>query len=427
MSPATYHRASRYLHWVMAALILYLVFLGWSFDSDDSGRYARYQMHKSVGILVLFLTFVRIGLRIAYKAPPEMPGPKWQMLAARAVHIGFYVLMIGLPLSGWAMVSASPIGIKTVLFGIIPWPHLPVTPGHDLNETLEAVHGLLAKAMIYLLVPLHIGAALMHHFVHKDDTVTRMLPGLEPKPSLLQSLKNPRWIVPLLVTVGAFAAANLFMKGSPASEAPQGQIEASAVVEESVPELATNLSTASASDTASVTTSSSDVSTEIPTWVVDKSASHIRFGTTFQGSDIKGGFSDYTAKIVFDPERLDGSEVKVTIDLSSVNSGDTDRDATLKGSGFFAVDSHPKAIFEAKSFTKTGEGRYLAKGKLTLHGQTKPFSLPFRLKITDKTAVMTATASLDRLAFGVGSGEWAATDAIPAEVMLDLKITATTK
>src|SRR5690606_21321549 len=116
MTPATYHRSSRYLHWVMAALLFYMVFLGWSFDSEDSGLFARFQLHKSVGILILFLTFLRIGLRVAYKAPPEIAGPKWQTGAAKAVHIGFYVLMIGLPLSGWAAVSASTLKIPTELF-----------------------------------------------------------------------------------------------------------------------------------------------------------------------------------------------------------------------------------------------------------------------------------------------------------------------
>src|SRR5690606_707585 len=105
MTPNVYNSASRWLHWIMAFLLLSLVFLGWSFDFQDEKLFTRVQLHKSIGILILLLTVVRIGVRLAYKAPPEEPMPVWQAFAAKTVHVGFYVLMIGLPLTGWALVS----------------------------------------------------------------------------------------------------------------------------------------------------------------------------------------------------------------------------------------------------------------------------------------------------------------------------------
>ncbi|MFT3997908.1 MAG: YceI family protein [Asticcacaulis sp.] len=425
MTPAVYHRASRYLHWAMAALIFYMVFLGWTLEDKDGGLFSRYQMHKSVGFLILFLTVVRIGLRLAYKAPAEIEGPKWQMAAAKAVHIGFYVLMIGLPLSGWALVSTAKVPVPTLWFGVVPIPHLPL--GHDTHAIFENMHGLFAKLIFYVLIPLHVGAALMHHFIHKDDTVTRMLPGLEPKPTIFKSALNARWLVPAVAVIGAFVLATFMMRGARVPEpAPTALPEPTAEASEAavIPEESTTSSTASSTE-ASVT--ASEDATPVPVWAVNKSASHITFATTFNGGDIKGGFSGYTADIVFDPERLDQSKATVVIDLASVNSGDSTRDDTLKSDSFFNTAASPKATFRATTFTKTGTDRYLAKGRLTLHGQTKPFDLPFTLKITGKSAVMTATAKLNRLDYGVGSGEWAATDAVPNAIALDLKVTATTK
>lgn len=422
MTPATYHRASRYLHWAMAALIFYMVFLGWTLEDKDGGLFSRYQMHKSVGFLILLLTFVRIGLRVAYKAPPEIEGPKWQMVAARAVHIGFYVLMIGLPLSGWALVSTAKVPVPTLWFGVVPIPHLPL--GHETHEVFEALHGLFAKLIFYVLIPLHVGAALMHHFIHKDDTVTRMLPGLEPKPTLLQSALNVRWLVPAVAVVGAFVLATFMMRGAKVPEpTPVAAPEAAQTVASAEPEAVTS-EAASSTESAS---SSTEVSTVVPVWTVSKAASYIHFATTFNGEAIKGGFSGYTADITFDPQRLDQSKATVVIDLASVNSGDSTRDDTLKSDSFFNTAATPKATFKATAFTQTGPDKYLAKGRLTLHGQTKPFDLPFTLKINGKQAVMTATAKLNRLDYGVGSGEWTATDAVPNAVSLDLKVTATTK
>lgn len=428
MTPAVYHRVSRYLHWAMAALIFYMVFLGWTLEDKDGGLFSRYQMHKSVGFLILLLTFVRLGLRHVYKAPPEIEGPKWQMAAAKAVHIGFYVLMVALPLSGWALVSTAKVPVPTLWFGIIPIPHLPLD--HSSHEIFENMHGLFAKLIFYVLIPLHVGAALMHHFIHKDETVTRMLPGLEPRPTILQSALNLRWLVPVVAVVGAFGLATFMMRGAKAPEAAPAEAldsssaEAASIEAEAViPEASTSLSTSSS------TTSSAEASASlpIPLWVVNKAASHIAFSTTFNGGDIKGGFSAYTTEIAFDPEQLEASKVSVVIDLASVNSGDAERDTSLKSNSFFGVASHPKAIFKASVFNKAGADRYVAKGKLTLHGQTRPFDLPFTLKITGKNAVMTASAKLNRLDYGVGAGEWSATDAIPNAVALDLKVSATQK
>ncbi|ESQ88763.1 YceI family protein [Asticcacaulis benevestitus] len=411
LTPTSYNRYSRYIHWLMAFMILFMVFLGWRFEDKDTLLFNRANLHKSIGILIFLLTFLRIGLRFAYKAPPEPPMPKWQALAAQALHVAFYVVMIALPLSGWLMVSTSA---REIPFFGIAWPHLPVPQTHDAHETFEAAHGLIAKLLFYAMIPLHVLAALKHQFVDKDTVVEHMVPGLKPRPIL-----NYRWLLPIGVVGLAVALGFGIMRGTPLETgepaAPPAEVtDASASAEAAASQSASDSQSASASPEAAA----------ITTWSVDKSATRIAFSTTFSGEAINGGFSAYSANIAFDPEQLDKSRVKVTIDLASVTSGDNDRDGTLKSASFFNIASTPKAVFEAASFTKKDATHFVAKGKLTLHGKTQPLSLPFTLTIKNDIATMSGNVDLDRTAFGVGSGEWAATDSIPAKVSVAISLKA---
>jgi polyisoprenoid-binding protein YceI len=115
----------------------------------------------------------------------------------------------------------------------------------------------------------------------------------------------------------------------------------------------------------------------------------------------------------------------VTIDLASVATGDAQRDQSLPSADWFNVAEAPQAVFTATRFEKTAEGRYIAHGELQLRGVTRPVDLPFQLRIDGDTAHARGQTSLDRLAFGVGQGEWAQTDQIPARVGLRIVVNAT--
>jgi cytochrome b561 len=140
-----------------------------------------YQLHKSLGITVLVLSMARLLWRLA-NPPPALPSTlrRWEAALARVTHIGFYVLMIALPLSGWMMVSASVWNIPAVVFGLFTLPHLPVLgtlqDKKPVEDALKEVHEALAIG-IFVLLLLHVAAALKHHFVLHDDTLARMLPG----------------------------------------------------------------------------------------------------------------------------------------------------------------------------------------------------------------------------------------------------------
>ena len=168
------------LHWVVAVLVAVMVALGVSMVwlVGDLGRqFELYQLHKSLGVLVLALVLGRLVWRWANPVVPALPAglsPLERRLAVLA-HCGFYLLLLLLPLTGWIMASASPLGIPTIVFGLFRLPDM-VGPDAILEEFMKVAHGLLAVSLI-LLTGLHVGAAMKHHFILRDDVLLRMLPG----------------------------------------------------------------------------------------------------------------------------------------------------------------------------------------------------------------------------------------------------------
>jgi polyisoprenoid-binding protein YceI len=161
-----------------------------------------------------------------------------------------------------------------------------------------------------------------------------------------------------------------------------------------------------------------------PLWTVDKGASHLAFSSSVSGGAFTGAFKSWDAVIHFDPKDLAHSDVAVTIDMASAATGNGDRDAELPSQDWFWTSHFPKATFVAHGFTPAGPGRYTAAGVLTIRGVAKPLTLPFSLAITGAAAKMNASVQLNRLAFGVGQGEWKATDTVPAGVNLNVQLLA---
>jgi len=182
-STTRYSKVAIGLHWAIAALILTLIAFGFLMTQEwMPQRFIVYQWHKSFGIMVLLLSLFRLVWRLTHKPPALPDGMKaWEALAAKLTHIGFYVLMIGVPLLGWAMVSASKLPIENELFYVIPLPDMPGIPATEAVERrLKSLHEIGAK-LILLLFALHVGGALKHHFVEKDGTLARMIPVLKDK------------------------------------------------------------------------------------------------------------------------------------------------------------------------------------------------------------------------------------------------------
>lgn len=180
------------LHWLIAALIVSNIALAWYFNTlHGTTKIEPLQLHKSIGITVLILSVGRLAWRLAVPAPPLPPSVRgWERRLAQTVHILFYVIMVGMPLSGWAAVSASAlIRIYPItLFHLAPWPaieplaNLPPTQMKLVGHQLTSVHSLLAK-LAYGLIALHVAGALKHQFISRDDVVARMIPWLRRRRS----------------------------------------------------------------------------------------------------------------------------------------------------------------------------------------------------------------------------------------------------
>ncbi len=171
-----YSRTAIVLHWAIAALILTTIPLGWyGASAETASTQAATNLHKTIGIGILFLTFARLGWRLTHR-PPALPAEMKPALRwiAHMTHILFYVLLLVMPLSGWWMSSAVPER-HAFGFGLFDIPFLPVPRGWSSAGPAFLIHTTLAWLMIGLVV-LHILAALKHHFIDRDAIIARMLP-----------------------------------------------------------------------------------------------------------------------------------------------------------------------------------------------------------------------------------------------------------
>lgn len=174
-APLRYSRMAMILHWLIAAMIVANLFLG--FFHEDFAKPARAAMmwwHKSLGFSILALTLVRLGWRLGHRPPPFDPVLKaWEVTLARAAHWLFYVLLLVIPISGWLLVSTS--GRATSFFGLFDIGALPISRARDVHELFEEMHELLGYAMLALLT-LHVVGALKHHFEGHRHLMGRMAP-----------------------------------------------------------------------------------------------------------------------------------------------------------------------------------------------------------------------------------------------------------
>ena len=174
------------LHWLIAAALVLNICLGLyvaDLPHGDPNQFPLLQFHKSVGLTVLVLSLTRLAWRLVNPVPP-LPATMSPLLkgVAHGTHVLLYILIIAIPLSGWAWVSASPLGLPTVYFGLFHWPHIPFLADLSraqkiaLKPDVRAIHVYLAWSAI-VLVPLHVVGALYHQFIRRDDVLKRMLPG----------------------------------------------------------------------------------------------------------------------------------------------------------------------------------------------------------------------------------------------------------
>lgn len=178
--PATplvrYRLTAQIFHWVSALCVLAGVTLGIAMLNVGQGPLQNqlFDLHRSFGALILALTGGRLLWRLYSPPPPMLPMPAWQERAAQVAHAALYILLFVVPLVGWAGTSA--FGAQIFVFGLFNLPMI-LAKDKEVADVLLPLHAALALTLCALLIS-HIGAAMFHHFIRKDETLKRMLPKL---------------------------------------------------------------------------------------------------------------------------------------------------------------------------------------------------------------------------------------------------------
>lgn len=154
---------------------------------------------------------------------------------------------------------------------------------------------------------------------------------------------------------------------------------------------------------------------------VQAAGSSLVFASKYEGEAFTGKFPSFSTKLSFDPKQLAASKLDVTIPLAGVTTANDDRDESLKGSDFFAIAKFPQARFTSTKFRSLGGNQYAADGTLSLRGASKPVTLTFTWT-PGAQPVLNGKATVKRLDFGVGTGDWADTALIPNEVAVSTKV-----
>ena len=163
-----------------------------------------------------------------------------------------------------------------------------------------------------------------------------------------------------------------------------------------------------------------------PHFVLEPSKSLLRFSFVQAGANNTGRFGKYTADVRFSNDNLAASKIDVTIDIASLDTGDKERDDTLKGADLFDVKKFPTARFVSSKIVSSGAARYEAQGKLTIRNVTKDIKLPITFQTRQEggkqMGYLTGRYTLKRLEYGVGQGDWKSTEWVKDDVLVTFSL-----
>ncbi len=366
-----YNSVAVSLHWLIALLIAGLIVLAkisHNLAETDPLRFDLIQWHKSFGITLLLLVAFRILWRLTHR-PPALPRSikKLERFGASAAHLALYGLMIALPLTGWAMVSASPLNLATELFGLIPWPHLPwLTDIADKDVWEHRFHDLhywLANGLI-AIVAVHALAALRHQFLLKDGVLSRMTiaGGQDNGYGLFLGM--------LIAGAGVIGLLNL-------TDHHHNQQR----------------------NDVSVAAESANAEASVDAATVEKE-SRVTFSASQMGDPINGVFEDHQITLDLNDENLAAATLLAKVVTGSVDTGDGQIDATVVTADWFASKQYLDAEFASSAIELVEEGVYTVAGSLTIRGQSNDIEFT----MTREGGTYSGSFTIDRTDFGVGVG-----------------------
>jgi cytochrome b561/polyisoprenoid-binding protein YceI len=390
-----YGSVAKAFHWLTALLILTALPLGFFAEKApfaDSEQLAfkalLFSLHKTVGVTAFFTALLRILWAMTQTRPGLLNSEnRLEAFGAHTAHWLLYGSMLMVPLTGWIHHSA------TTGFAPIFWPfgqNLPFVPKNEaLSELFSGLHFIFIIVLV-LSILAHVGGALKHFVIDRDQTLQRMLPGRNSAPTPEPEAHSR---LPQIAAVTTWALA-LIIGGATGI-----------------------LSTGAGHDRASNAPALAAAPSE---WVVQEgqvSISVVQFG-----SDVTGSFADWTAAIAFNETATDGKhgEVEATIAITSLTLGSVTDQAL--GGDFLDATGFPTATFKADLLP--AENGYVASGTLTLKGASQPLDLPFSLELEGDTARLSASTTLQRLDFGIGA-TMPDESSLGFPVKVDITLTAT--
>lgn len=170
----SYSTGSKWLHWIVAVLVLMMLSFGFFLDDvPESYQGTAYMIHKSIGLTIFFLMLARL-FWIVHSGKPELPFavPRWERIFSQFVQVSMYVCLFAMPLAGWVMSIAKDR--VPIFFGLFAMPIYGIPVDKALGQWMATAHGTIAYILI-VLITLHIAGALKHHFIDKDKVMRRML------------------------------------------------------------------------------------------------------------------------------------------------------------------------------------------------------------------------------------------------------------
>lgn len=365
----SYGSVTKTFHWLTALLILTAIPLGiiankLPYETSDQValKALLFSAHKTIGITTFFVALARIAWALRQPKPVGLhPDRRLESFLAETVHWLLYGSLLLVPLTGWIH-HASTTG-----FAPIWWPFgqdLLFVPKSESLASLTAGLHIVFERVLLVSIILHIAGALKHHYIDKDDTLRRMLPGTTKAGTPHQSNKA----IPFIAAIVLWAVALGIGSGLGLYKA-HGET----------------------TDRATLEKVQSD-------WSVQSGT--LALSITQFGSEVTGQFEDWTAQITYAPREGPGSHgnVRAVISIGSLTLGSVTGQAL--GPDFFDANTHPTAEFIADLIYQA-DG-YTAEGTLTIRGVEVPVVMPFELAIEDDVAEMTGRLLLDRRAFNIG-------------------------
>jgi len=408
----TYGLVAQLLHWATALLIFVLIPLGifmhgLPVSNADEVVYKSwyYSLHKTLGVTVLGVAIIRILWTLIQPKPGALnTDRKFESFLASTVHWTLYGAIVLMPVTGWLHHSA--------LEGFAPiwWPFgqdLPFVPKNaELAGMFGAAH-FLTGVLLGMSLVFHIAGALKHAIFDRDMTLKRMVPGIQVDGDNL-SIGRSGTIMP----VGAAVLCFLMIGFASVGEQINHSHEHDHVHD---------------TDSRSVVETSSEhnnISSDdgIMKWVVDHAKSKLTISITQSGKPVLGEFESWQADIAFDPEQLERSRIKASVNIGSLKLGGVTDKALDQP--FLDVKQFPSAEFVADEIDRVADGRYEAKGQLTIIGVSKPFVLPFTLEIKEGRSFAAAAATIKRLDFNVGEKGFQTDGTVGFDVSVKVKLEA---